>query len=137
MGMIAEFKKFALKGNVIDLAVGVVIGAAFGKIVTSLVEDIIMPPIGLAVGGMDFSEYKITLREAADGVEAVTLNWGNFVNQLVNFLIIAFAIFMVIKAINRASELAKKKEEAKPAEPPPPPEDVVLLREIRDALTKK
>jgi large conductance mechanosensitive channel len=134
MGMMGEFKKFALRGNVVDMAVGVIIGGAFGKIVSSMVDDVVMPPLGLAVGGMDFSEYKLTLREAAEGVEAVTLNWGNFVNQTVNFLIVAFALFMLIKGINRMTELAKKKEEAGP--PPAPPEEVVLLREIRDSLKK-
>ncbi len=134
MSIIGEFKKFALRGNVVDMAVGVIIGGAFGKIVSSVVDDIVMPPLGLAVGGMDFSEYKLTLRDAAEGVEAVTLNWGNFANQTLNFIIVAFALFMLIKGINRMTELARKKEEAAP--PPAPPEEVVLLREIRDSLKK-
>jgi large conductance mechanosensitive channel len=132
MGMISEFKKFAMRGNVIDLAVGVVIGAAFGKIVTSLVADIIMPPIGLLIGNVDFSDLALTLREAtvdASGAEvpAVVIAYGNFINVVIQFLIVAFAIFMLVRAINRLAP--KKEEEAKG-----PGEDVLLLREIRDAL---
>jgi len=127
--MFQEFKKFALKGNVMDMAVGVVIGAAFGKIVSSFVSDIIMPPIGVLTGGVDFSKLTITLKEASEGVEAVTINYGMFINTVLDFLIIALAIFMVIKQMNKM----KKKEEAKPAEPT---EDIVLLREIRDSLKK-
>jgi large conductance mechanosensitive channel len=127
--MFQEFKKFALRGNVIDMAVGVVIGAAFGKIVSSFVSDIIMPPIGVLTGGMDFSKLAITLKEVSEGVEAVTINYGIFINTIIDFLIIALAIFIVIKQINKL----KKKEEAKPVEPG---EDIVLLREIRDSLKK-
>ena len=134
MGMMSEFKEFAMRGNVIDLAVGVVIGAAFGKIVTALVDKVIMPPIGLLIGGVDFSRLSIVLKEAtvdAAGKEvpAVVLAYGEFFNALIQFIIIAFAIFLVVKAINRVH---KKPEEA----PAAPPEDVLLLREIRDSLKK-
>ncbi|MET3008138.1 large-conductance mechanosensitive channel protein MscL [Stenotrophomonas koreensis] len=138
MGMISEFKEFAMRGNVIDLAVGVVIGAAFGKIVTALVEKVIMPPIGLLIGKVDFSELKWTLAEAqlaADGSElapAVVIGYGEFINTIIQFVIVAFAIFLLIKALNR---LARKKAEA-PAAPPAPSEEVLLLREIRDNLKK-
>ncbi|SEK55907.1 large conductance mechanosensitive channel [Pseudoxanthomonas sp. GM95] len=138
MGMISEFKTFAMRGNVIDLAVGVVIGAAFGKIVTSLVNDIIMPPIGLLIGGVDFSALVLTLRDAAvdaagKEIPAVTINYGTFINIVIQFVIVAFAIFMVVRTINRF----KHKEEAKPEAPAPTPEDVLLLREIRDSLKKQ
>ena len=134
MGMISEFKEFAMRGNVIDLAVGVVIGAAFGKIVTALVDKVIMPPIGLLIGGVDFSRLSIVLKEAtvdAAGKEvpAVVLAYGEFFNALIQFIIIAFAIFLVVKAINR---MRKPAEEA----PAATPEDVLLLREIRDSLKK-
>jgi large conductance mechanosensitive channel len=132
MGMIKEFKEFAVKGNMIDMAVGIVIGSAFGKIIASLVTDVIMPPIGLLLGGVNFSNLLIVLKEATEATEAVTLNYGVFINTVVDFTIIAFAIFMVIKAINNA----KKKEEEKPVEPPKPSEEVVLLKDIRDALKK-
>lgn len=133
MGMLKEFKEFAMRGNVIDLAVGVVIGGAFGKIVTSLVNDVIMPPIGVLTGGVDFSDLKIVLKPAdnsnpAHKIAEVAINYGTFINTLIQFVIIAFAIFMVVKAINR---LSRKKEEAAPAAPPA---DVVLLTEIRDLL---
>jgi large conductance mechanosensitive channel len=135
MGMISEFKTFAMRGNVIDLAVGVVIGAAFGKIVTSLVSDVIMPPIGLLIGGVDFSSLVVTLREASTDaagavIPAVTINYGTFINIVIQFLIVAFAIFLVVRTINRF----KKKEETAPAATP---EDVLLLREIRDSLKKQ
>ncbi len=134
MGMIGEFKEFIAKGNVVDLAVGVVIGAAFGKIVSTLVDKVIMPPIGLLIGGVDFSKLGIVLKEAtvdAAGKEvpAVVLAYGEFFNALIQFVIIAFAIFLVVKAINR---MRKPTEEA----PAAPPEDVLLLREIRDSLKK-
>jgi len=132
MGMMKEFKEFAVKGNMIDMAVGIVIGSAFGKIIASLVTDVIMPPIGLLLGGVDFSNLSIVLKEATEAAEAVTLNYGVFINTVVDFTIIAFAIFMVIKAINSA----KKKEEEKPKEPPKPSEEVMLLKDIRDALKK-
>ena len=127
--MLQEFKKFAIKGNVIDMAVGIIIGAAFGKIVSSFVADIIMPPIGVLMGGVDFSKLAITLKEASEGAEAITINYGMFINTVIDFLIIAFAIFMVIKQINKL----KKKEEEKPTELT---EDILLLREIIDSLKK-
>jgi large conductance mechanosensitive channel len=133
MGMMSEFKDFAMKGNVVDMAVGVVIGGAFGKVVTSLVNDIIMPPIGILIGGVDFSDLSLTLKEASGDTAAVTLNWGNWVQTLINFIIIAFAIFMVVKGMNNM----KKKEEEAPAGPPKPSNEEVLLTEIRDVLKNK
>ncbi|TCV04964.1 large conductance mechanosensitive channel [Sphingobacterium alimentarium] len=139
MGFIKEFKEFAMRGNVIDLAVGVVIGGAFGKIVTSLVDDLIMPIIGVITGGVDFSQKKIIIKDAIlnpDGSElaaAVTLNYGNFINVVIQFLIIAFCIFVVIKGINSL----KKKEEEAPAAPAGPSNEEVLLAEIRDLLKNK
>jgi large conductance mechanosensitive channel len=131
MGMLSEFKAFALRGNVMDLAVGVVIGAAFGKIVSSLVDQIIMPPIGLAIGGVDFSSYKWVLQAAGpDGKGEVALQFGAFLNTVIQFVIIAIAIFLVVKLMNRLM----RKEEAAPAAPPA---DVVLLTEIRDILKSK
>ena len=132
MSMIKEFKDFAMRGNVVDMAVGIVIGAGFGKIVSALVDGVIMPPIGLLVGGVDFSELKVTLKEASGDVAAVTLNYGSFLQTVFDFTIIAFAMFMVIKAMNNL----KKKEEAAPAAPPAPPRQEVLLEEIRDLLKK-
>ncbi|WP_278843483.1 large-conductance mechanosensitive channel protein MscL [Hoylesella timonensis] len=134
-----EFKEFAMRGNVIDMAVGVIVGGAFGKIVTSLVNDIIMPPLGFALGRVDFTDLSIKLGEklAEDGktMEAVTLNYGNFIQEVVNFLIIAFCIFLATKGIN---SLSKKKEEVKeePAAPAPTKEEM-LLTEIRDLLKNK
>jgi len=130
MSFISEFKAFAMRGNVVDLAVGVVIGAAFGKIVTALVSGIIMPPIGVLIGGVDFSALAITLKQASEGVEAVTLNYGAFLQTVVDFTIIAFAIFLVVRLMNRL----QRKQEATPAKPAETPEDVALLREIRDLL---
>ena len=135
MSMMGEFKAFAMRGNVVDLAVGVVIGAAFGKIVTSLVNDIIMPPIGLLTGGVDFADLKWVLKPAnvtdpAHKVAEVAIQYGIFINTLIQFIIIALAIFMVVKAINRMN----RKEEAAPAAPTA---DVVLLTEIRDLLKTK
>lgn len=133
----SEFKDFAMKGNVIDLAVGVVVGGAFGKIVTSLVNDVIMPCVGVLIGGFDFINLKIVLHKAVmEGAEvvkpAVTLNYGNFIQETVNFLIIAFSIFLAIKGL---AKLQRKKEApATPAAPAPKPDDVVLLEEIRDLL---
>ncbi len=128
MSFFSEFKAFAMRGNVIDLAVGVVIGAAFGKIVTSLVDQVIMPPIGLLIGGVDFSAYKWVLQAAGpDGKGEVAIQFGAFLNTMIQFAIVAFAIFLVVKLMNR---LIKKTEEA----PAPPAADVVLLAEIRDLL---
>lgn len=134
MGMMNEFKQFAMRGNVIDLAVGVVIGGAFGKIVSALVDKVIMPPIGLLIGGVDFSKLAITLKTAtvdAAGKEipAVVLAYGEFINAIIQFVIVAFAIFMVVKMINKLH----KQPEAAPAATP---EDILLLREIRDSLKK-
>jgi len=131
--MVKEFREFAMRGSVVDLAVGVVIGAAFGRIVTVLVDRVVMPPIGLLIGGIDFSELVITLREATAGAEAVTIGIGEFVNALIQFMIVAFAIFLVVKAINRM----RRKAEETPPPPAAPPEDIVLLREIRDALKSR
>jgi large conductance mechanosensitive channel len=129
MGFIKEFKAFAMRGNVMDMAVGIVIGAAFGKIVTSLVNDVIMPPIGMLLGGVDFSSLGVTLKAAGAGSPAVVLKYGVFVNAILDFLIVAFAIFMVIKGMNAL----KRKQEAAPAAPPV---QETLLREIRDLLKK-
>jgi len=143
MGMIKEFREFAMRGNVVDMAVGIVIGGAFGRIVSSMVADIVMPPIGLLLGGVDFSDLRATLKDAqvdpATGevlVEAVAINYGAFTMTVIDFIIIAFAIFMVIRTMNRLT----KKEEAKPEMPPAPPEpsnEEKLLAEIRDLLRKQ
>jgi large conductance mechanosensitive channel len=132
MSMMKEFRDFAMRGNVVDMAVGIVIGAAFGKIITAFVNGVLMPPIGLLVGGVDFSDLALTLQEASGEVAAVTLNYGAFVQTVVDFIIIAFAIFMVVKAMNKM----KKKEEAKPAAPPEPSAEETLLTQIRDLLKK-
>jgi large conductance mechanosensitive channel len=136
-GFFREFKEFAMRGNVLDMAVGIVIGAAFTAIVNSLVKDVIMPPIGLLTGGLDFSNLFITLSgghfdtlAAAEAAGAPVLRYGVFINAVINFIIVALAIFILIKQVNRF----KRKEEAAPAAPPPPPADVVLLTEIRDLL---
>jgi large conductance mechanosensitive channel len=127
-----EFKAFAMRGNVIDLAIAVVIGAAFGKIVTSLVDEIVMPVVGILIGGVDFSDLAWTLQEAVGDESAVTIGYGVFVNSIVTFVIVAFAIFIVVKQLNRF----KKKEEESPSEPPKPTKDQELLTEIRDLLKK-
>lgn len=132
MGMMSEFKDFAMRGNVVDMAVGIVIGGAFGKIVSSFVADVLMPPIGLALGGVDFSNLAVTLQEAQDGAEAVMLKYGLFIQTVVDFVIIAFAIFMVVKAMNSL----KKEEPAAEKAPPEPSAEEVLLTEIRDALRR-
>ncbi len=131
--MVKEFKEFAMKGNMVDLAVAVVIGGAFGKIVTSFVNDIIMPPIGMLLGGVDFSDLKILLKEAVGEIPAVTLNYGAWISTLIDFLIVALVIFMVIKGLNSL----KKKEIEAPAPPPAPTKEETLLTEIRDLLAKK
>ncbi len=130
MSMMQEFKTFAMKGNVMDMAVGIIIGGAFGKIISSFVADVIMPPIGLLIGGVNFSELAITLKDAVGETAAVTMNYGKFIQTVVDFTIIAFVIFMVIKGMNSL----KKKEEAAPAAPPPPSAEQTLLTEIRDLL---
>lgn len=145
MGMVKEFKEFAVKGNVVDMAVGIIIGGAFGTIVKSLVSDVIMPPIGLALGGVDFADLFVTLKDGANAAGpyatlldaqaagAVTINYGMFVNNVISFVIVAFAVFMLVKSINKL-----KREEPPAPTPPPaePPEDIKLLREIRDSLKK-
>jgi len=132
MSIVKEFKAFAMRGNVMDMAVGIIIGGTFGKIISSFVGDVLMPPIGLLLGGMDFSNLALTLKEGSESFTPVTLNYGVFINTTIDFLIIAFAIFMVIKAMNSM----KKKEEATPAPPPTPTKEEVLLGEIRDLLKK-
>lgn len=135
MSLVKEFKDFAMRGNVVDLAVGVVIGGAFGKIVGSLVGDIIMPAVGSLLGGIDFSKYKYVLKEgnAADKIEEVAIRFGTFGQVILDFTIVAFAIFMVVKLMNSL----KRKQDDAPAAPPPTPEDIALLREIRDELKKR
>ncbi|MEM1089331.1 MAG: large-conductance mechanosensitive channel protein MscL [Pseudomonadota bacterium] len=130
MALIKEFKEFALRGNVMDMAVGIIIGAAFGKIVSSLVKDVIMPPIGVAMGGVDFSNLAITIQEATEEAEAVVISYGAFIQTVVDFFIVAAAIFVAVKVMNNL----KRKEEEAPAAPPEPSEEVKLLTEIRDAL---
>jgi len=132
MKLLDEFKSFAMKGNVVDMAVGIIIGAAFGKIVSSVVADIIMPPIGLLLGGVNFNDLKVVMKAATDVAPAVTWNYGNFIQVTFDFLIVAFAVFMLIKAINAA----KKKEAAAPSTPPAVPKEEILLTEIRDLLKK-
>lgn len=132
MGMMKEFKEFAMKGNMVDMAVGIVIGAAFGKIVASLVSNVIMPPLGILMGGVDFTELKYVLQEAQGEVAEVAIMYGAFAQTVVDFLIVAFAIFVAIKVMNSM----KKKEEAAPAAPAKPSAEVKLLTEIRDALKK-
>ena len=129
MSMLSEFKEFAMKGNVVDMAVGVILGVAFGKVVSSFVDDILMPPIGLALGGVDFKDLAIVLRAAEGNVPAVTLNYGNFVQTFVDFIIVAFVIFMAIKAINTLRK--------QPPAGAPPSAEEVLLTQIRDAIRAK
>jgi large conductance mechanosensitive channel len=132
MKLIDEFKAFAMKGNMVDMAVGIIIGAAFGKIVTSIVNDILMPPLGLLLGGVNFTDLKLVMKEAVGDVPAVTWNYGSFIQVTIDFLIVAIAVFLLIKAMNAA----KKKEEAAPAPPPAPSKEETLLTEIRDLLKK-
>jgi large conductance mechanosensitive channel len=143
MGIVKEFKTFAMKGNVVDMATGIIIGASFGRIVTSLVNDVLMPPLGLALGRVDFKQLKIVIQQAQaavmDGanvvkpaVDQVTLNYGMFVQTIIDFIIVAFCIFLIIKAMNKMME----KKETEPSAPPAPSEEVTLLKEIRDALKK-
>ncbi|MFT5770118.1 MAG: large conductance mechanosensitive channel, partial [Lysobacterales bacterium] len=129
MSMGSEFKAFAMRGNVVDMAVGIIIGAAFGKIISSFVSNVLMPPIGMLMGGVDFSALAFTLKEAAGDVAAVTVNYGLFIQTVVDFLIVAMAIFMAVRYMNSM----KKEEEAAPAEPAPPSDEVLLLTEIRDS----
>lgn len=135
---LTEFKEFAVKGNALDMAVGVIIGAAFGKIVSSIVDDIIMPPIGWLIGGVDFSNLKITLpaEQIVEGVatQPATINYGMFIQNVIDFLIVAFCVFLLVKAINK---LTKKKEQETPAAPPAPSAEEKLLTEIRDLMKNK
>ncbi|HLS82394.1 MAG TPA: large-conductance mechanosensitive channel protein MscL [Steroidobacter sp.] len=133
MGFLKEFREFAVKGNVIDLAVGIVIGAAFGKIVTSFVNDILTPPLGYLIGGVDFSDLAVTLPAVWEGKDPVTINYGAFLQTLFDFTIIAFAIFLLVKGINRL----RRKQEAPPAAPPAPSRQELLLEEIRDLLKQR
>ncbi len=130
MSIVQEFKEFAVKGNAVDMAVGIIIGAAFGKIVSSVVADVVMPPIGLLLGGMDFSALALTLRAATAEAPAVVISYGRFIQTAVDFVIVAFAIFMLVKGINTL----KKKEAAAPAVPAEPSPEQILLTEIRDLL---
>jgi large conductance mechanosensitive channel len=142
--MLKEFREFAMRGNVVDMAVGIIIGAAFGKIVDSMVKDVIMPPIGVILGRVDFSNLFLVIKQgatpgpyltvdAAQKAGAVTLNYGLFVNNVISFIIVAFAVFLLIRVINRL----RRKQEEQPAAAPPPAEDVLLLREIRDELKRR
>jgi large conductance mechanosensitive channel len=131
MSVVKEFKEFAVKGNVVDMAVGIIIGAAFGKIVSSIVGDVIMPPIGLILGGVDFSDLAITLKAASGDTPAVLISYGKFIQTMIDFTIIAFAIFLLVKGINTL------KRTEKPAPPPEPPKQEQLLAEIRDILKAK
>ena len=133
MQIIKEFKEFAVKGNVIDMAVGIIVGAAFGKIVSSLVADVVTPPIGFLLGGVDFSNLAITLKAAADGAPAVVLSYGKFIQTVFDFTIVAAAIFLMIKGINTL----KRKEQAAPEPPPEPSKEEQLLTEIRDLLKER
>jgi large conductance mechanosensitive channel len=134
MSIVKEFREFAVKGNVVDMAVGIIIGAAFGKIVSSFVNDVITPPLGYLIGGVDFTDLAVTLPAIQDGKDAVTINYGAFLQTVFDFVIVAFAIFVAVKMINRL----KRKEEAAPSTPPPPPSrQEVLLEEIRDLLKRQ
>jgi len=130
MSMMKEFKDFAVKGNVVDMAVGIIIGGAFGKIVSSIVGDVILPPIGLLIGGVDFNSLAVTLKQAAGEAEAVVISYGTFIQTIVDFVIIAFAIFLAVKGLNRL----KRKQAEAPAAPPAPSKEEMLLAEIRDLL---
>jgi large conductance mechanosensitive channel len=133
MKIISEFKAFAMRGNVVDMAIGIILGGAFGKIVSSMVNDIIMPPIGLLVGGVDFTDLSIVLKQAVGETPAVTINYGVFIQVIIDFVIVAFAIFMAVKAMNSM----KKKQETAPAAPPAPTKEEILLTEIRDLLKNR
>ena len=134
MRILQEFKEFAVRGNVVDMAVGIIIGGAFGTIVQSLVKDVIMPPVGMMLGGVDFSEIKIPLRGAGGGQDAVAINIGVFLNNLISFVIVALAVFALVKAIN---EIRKRFDSEKPKTPPAPTPSETYLKEIRDTLVKK
>lgn len=133
MKIISEFKAFAMRGNVVDMAIGIILGVAFGKIVSSLVNDIIMPPIGLLIGGVDFTDLSVVLKQAVGETPAVSINYGVFIQMVIDFVIVAFAVFMAVKAMNSL----KKKQDAAPAAPPAPSKEEILLTEIRDLLKNK
>ena len=138
-GFIQEFKTFISRGNVVDMAVGVIIGSAFPKIVNSLVNDIVMPMLGVVTGGVNFADLKYVITPATEDVAEVAIKYGQFIQNIIDFLLIAVVVFTMVKMINKMRDAAKKKEEEKPAEPvapPPTPEDILLLREIRDSLKK-
>ncbi|USN98881.1 MAG: large-conductance mechanosensitive channel protein MscL [Phycisphaeraceae bacterium] len=139
MGMIKEFRDFAMRGNVIDMAVGIIIGAAFGTIVKTMVDKVIMPPIGMLMGRVDFSDLKLVLQSAStsatgDEIAEVAVYYGELINAIISFIIVAFCLFLVIKAMNKATSAFEKEKEAAP--PPEPAEDILLLREIRDSLKR-
>ncbi|MDJ0656960.1 MAG: large-conductance mechanosensitive channel protein MscL [Xanthomonadales bacterium] len=136
MSLMTEFKEFALRGNVVDMAVGIIIGAAFGKIVSSLVKDVIMPPIGVLVGGVDFTNLAIIIQEATEEAEAVVIKYGQFIQTIIDFVIVALAIFVAVKVMNRLKR-EKEEEPAEPEAPPEPSDEVKLLTEIRDALQNR
>lgn len=133
MSFLKEFREFAMKGNVVDMAVGIIIGAAFGKIVSSLVADVIMPPLGLLIGGVDFKQFSVVLRAAEGDIPAVVLNYGMFIQTVFDFVIVAFAIFMAIKVMNKV----RREKEAEPEAPPAPSKEEMLLSEIRDLLKEQ
>ncbi|EOD8958501.1 large-conductance mechanosensitive channel protein MscL [Providencia stuartii] len=133
MSFLKEFREFAMKGNVVDMAVGIIIGAAFGKTVSSLVADVIMPPLGLLIGGVDFKQFSVVLRAAEGDIPAVVLNYGMFIQTVFDFVIVAFAIFMAIKVMNKV----RREKEAEPEAPPAPSKEEVLLSEIRDLLKEQ
>lgn len=133
MSFLKEFREFAMKGNVVDMAVGIIIGAAFGKIVSSLVADVIMPPLGLLIGGVDFKQFSVVLRAAEGDIPAVVFNYGMFIQTVFDFVIVAFAIFMAIKVMNKV----RREKEAEPEAPPAPSKEEVLLSEIRDLLKEQ
>lgn len=137
MSLISEFKEFAVKGNVVDMAVGIIVGAAFGKIVSSLVNDVIMPPIGLLLGGVNFSDLALVLKEAQGEVAAVTINYGVFIQTVLDFVIVAFAIFVAIKAMNALKRAREEEVAEEPAAPAEPSVEVKLLTEIRDLLAQR
>lgn len=136
MGMLAEFKKFAMRGNVVDMAVGIIMGGAFGTVVKSLVDDVVMPPIGYLTSGVNFKDLAINIGEKADKTPALTINYGAFINSVITFVIVAWAVFLLVKAMNLAETRLRLGTEPA-ADAPPPPEDVLLLREIRDELKRK
>lgn len=137
MGFLSEFRDFAMKGSVVDMAVGVVIGQAFKSVVTSFTNDVLMPPVGLLVGGVDFSDLALKIKQAAGESEAVAIHYGLFINSVIDFLIIAFAVFLVVRAVNAATERLKEQEAEEPAPEPKLSTEEVLLTEIRDALRSR